>query len=170
MDYTIEFSKLVHGLNKFSFSIDEKFLCNFDFSPIKKADCKAKLELLKSENMLDLNFSFEGTAHCVCDICLDEFEIPIENEFSLLIKFTDGLNNLDDQEIIYLNRKEHMYDLSAFLYESFLLSIPTKKSCELANKKHNETVIEKLEKTNSNTENQTNDPRWDKLKELYKNN
>ncbi len=169
-DYTIEFSKLVQGLNSLCFAVDDKFLSDFEFSPTKTADTQANLELLKSDNMLDLKFNLDGTAHCTCDICLDEFEVPIEDSFSLLIKFTEDNNNLDDQEIIYLNRKEHQYNISQFLYESFLLSIPSKKSCELANKEHNIEVMKKLEKTNEEIQNQSNDPRWDKLKDLYTNN
>ena len=66
----IEFPKLRAGTNQFEFKVDEKFLSEYEYSPVKQADITILLNLFKTDNMLDLDFSLSGTANVVCDTCL----------------------------------------------------------------------------------------------------
>lgn len=171
--YIVEFNKLQTGNNEFSFPINDSLLSEYEHSPIKKADAKCHLTLHKSENMYDLVFKIDGTALASCDICLDEVNLPISNESSLIIKLTDGITNLDDDEIIYLPKGLHEFDFKQLIYEFFLLAIPTKVSCEDAGKEHNEAFIGQLteDETEENEDEKENtDPRWDALKNLYNKN
>lgn len=167
-DYIVEFSKLKAGTNEFSFVIDHNFLQAYEFSPVKDANAAIKLNLFRTENMMELHFTLSGNARVSCDTCNDEFDLPLSESFSLIIKLTDGPNNLDDDEIIYLNKKEIQYDLRQYLYESFLLSLPRKKGCEMAGKSHNPDTLKHM--TTADEQNEEPDPRWDSLKNLFNKN
>jgi uncharacterized metal-binding protein YceD (DUF177 family) len=127
--------------------------------------------------MLDLDFMLSGTANVVCDTCLAAVDMPISLEFKLVIKFSDS-ENLADDEIIYLNRGEHEYDLKQFLYESLIVAIPSKKSCDEVPepKPCNKDVLAKIglvtnvEEAEEESGEKDTDPRWDKLKDIFNNN
>lgn len=173
----IEFPKLRAGANQFEFKVDEKFLSDYEYSPVKQADVDIKLNLFKTENMLDLDFMLSGTANVVCDTCLAAVDMPISLIFKLVIKFSDS-ENLADDEIIYLNRGEHEYDLKQFLYESLIVAIPSKKSCDEVPepKPCNKDVLAKIglvtnvEEAEEESGEKDTDPRWDKLKDIFNNN
>jgi uncharacterized metal-binding protein YceD (DUF177 family) len=115
---------------------------------------------------------------CECDVCLEDFELPVDEEFKLLIKLSET-ENYEDDEIIYITEKVIEYDLTQYLYESMMLSIPTRKTCDMSdNKKCNKEVIAKLEELShieeeeededDENEDKTN-PTWDKLKGIFNN-
>ncbi len=164
--YTVEFNKLQIGRNEFSFPINDSLLDEFEYSPIKKANATCHLELIKSDSMYDLVFKIEGLASASCDVCLDEFDLSLNNESNLLIKLTDGITNIDDDEIIFLPKALHEFDFKQFIYEFFLLAIPSKISCEDANKEHNQAFIDKLSDTEIEDDTENIDPRWAALKNL----
>jgi uncharacterized metal-binding protein YceD (DUF177 family) len=170
--YTIEFNKLRLGPNEFEFELDDKFLSEFEFSPFQKANVKVLLKLFKTENLYDLKFDLKGTVLTVCDTCAEDINLPVQQEFGMLMKLSET-NNFDDPEIVYIARTEIAYDLKQFLYESLLLAVPTRKSCEELPepKKCNPEILERLakqEQAEDGKEEKGNekDPRWSKLKDL----
>jgi uncharacterized metal-binding protein YceD (DUF177 family) len=173
-EYTIEFNKVRMGPNEFEFVLDDKFLADFEYSPIKKANVEVSLQMIKTENLYDLKFHFEGIVSSTCDTCADEIDIPINDNFEMLMKLSE-VSNFEDFEIVYLARTEIEFDLTQYLYESLLLAVPQRKNCsELAISKNcNPEVIkllgqiEKEEDENIEEESEDkSDPRWNKLKDL----
>ena len=182
--YLIEFNKLVMGLNEFNFILDDQFLSEFEFSPVNQGFIEVDLKLIKSENMYDLKFDFKGTVKLPCDTCAEDLDLPIKQKFGMMMKLSEE-NNFDDIEIMYLARTEISYDLTQYLYESLLLAIPQRKSCDgfPEPKPCNEQVLKRLTKVeyieeeedeemdddgdrdDGNDEGE-NDPRWNKLKDL----
>lgn len=167
--YLIEFNKLQHGLNEYEFEINEEFLSDFEFSPIKSADIKADASVSKSENMLEFEIHLLGSALVPCDTCLTEINLPVDEYFDFIIKMSEE-NNFDDPEIIYLNRNEISYDLKQFLYESVLLSLPHVKNCDGLEepKPCDQTVLSRIQSQVDSDDEGTDDPRWDKLKDILK--
>lgn len=173
--YLIELPKLRQGLNEFEFVIDSAFLSEFEYSPVREANAKVALQLFKSATLLDLHFTLTGTVVQPCDQCLVQIPLPVSDTFTLVIKFSDEKRPSDD-EIVYLHRNDHEYDLKQFLYESFLLAIPSRKTCDniTGEKPCDEAVLAKLRNDSEdngkgNPAGET-DPRWEKLKTLLNNN
>lgn len=167
-EYTIEFNKLYTGSNHFEFVLNDAFFARIEGSVVSTANALVKLELVKSETMYDLHFTLKGTAGETCDNCLDEITLPIENEFHLLMKISENEDYSDD-EIIYVTKKLLEYDLSQYLYESFVLSMPSRKVCEMAGKTCNPELASKInnfDEGNNDTGNESN-PMWDKLKGIF---
>ena len=72
-----------------------------------------------------------------------------------------------DDEIIYITKKILEYDLTQYLYESFVLSIPTRKVCEMTNKKCNQELATKINNFESEDYGDGSNPMWDKLKGIF---
>lgn len=159
------------GLNEYTFDINDGFLSTIEGAAVQHADAQVKLNLLKFENLYDLSFHLTGSVLCECDVCLEEFKLPLDAEYKLLIKVSET-ENYEDDEIIYITEKLIEYDLSSYLYDSLMLAVPQRKVCEMSgNKQCNEEVITKLEELNQpieDEEEKNNNPTWDKLKDMFK--
>lgn len=172
--YSIELNKLTDGNNRLDFLIDESFLQNFPYSPVKQANVNVTLQLFKSEFLMELEFTFNGTAQVVCDTCLTEIPYPVNAQYRMIIKKAEE-SNFSNDEMIYLGKNEIEFDLTQYLYESFILCLPSKIGCEnIAEPKPcNKEMLAKLtpdDALQGEEEKQQIDPRWDKLKDIIKNN
>ena len=170
-EYIIEFTKLRKGENEFTFIINDKFLADFEGEHAIYSNAEVKLILFKTENMYDLSFDLTGTIRMNCDVCLDDFDLLLNNNFHLIMKISE-VENYSDDEIIYIKPNTLEYDLKQYLYESVLVSLPIKKVCSLGNKECNSEVLKKIEELKTNTnEDQSDetDPRWDNLKGIFNN-
>ncbi|MCU0442987.1 MAG: DUF177 domain-containing protein [Bacteroidia bacterium] len=153
------------------FNLNRSFLASIEGSTLSESAVTADLVLTKTPNLYELNFNLTGTVICECDVCLEEFSLPINHDFELIMKVS-VTENYDDDEIIYITDKLLEFDLSQYLYESLILSIPVRKVCDLSGTKTcNQEAIAKLEQLNhlEQPEGETN-PAWDKLKDILKNN
>ena len=87
---------------------------------------------------------------------------------NFIVKFSNTSENFSD-EIIFLPIGSHEIDVTNHLYETIILSLPTRKVHPKVKDGtlENEITI-KLKELEPNLENQTfeNDSRWDKLKDL----
>lgn len=161
------------GVNEYTFLLNDEFLAKIEGAAVTHANVTATLRLFKVESMYELKFHLKGSVVCECDVCLEDFELPMDEQFKLLIKVSES-ENYDDDEIIYITEKVIEYDLSQYLYESVMLSIPTRKTCDMSGTKEcNKEVIAKLEELSHIEEEENDDdttnPTWDKLKGIFNN-
>ncbi len=162
-EYIIEFNKVRNGDNTYVFQLHNEFLEAMGTNEYGKVDVVANILVTKTENMYTVKANFSGTAEVVCDICLDEFSYPVNGNYGFIIKQSE-VEKYDDDEIIYITPVTIEFDLSQFLFDSFVLSIPYKKTCSLVNKKCNAEVMAKLDKMKQDLEKENGpDPRWEKL-------
>jgi len=171
--YIVEFNKLRFGKNEFTFPIGTDLYEEVADKPFESANVQCEVTLDKKESMYEMQFRITGSVLTTCDTCLDDFDLPLDKTYYLLIKLIDGPENLNDDEIIYLPKGLHEFDFKQFIYDYFLLAIPTKISCEDADKEHNQAFIDKIktdEGDDEEDENPESDPRWDALKNFYNKN
>ncbi|PZR22165.1 MAG: hypothetical protein DI539_06160 [Flavobacterium psychrophilum] len=171
-EFLIPFVGLKQGKHQFEFEINKEFFDDFGFDEYNDVNVKVNLVLEKKITMLELSFKHKGTVNVPCDITNEDFDLPIKGKLNLVVKFGDEYNN-DHDEILVLPHGEYQVDVSQYIYEMIVLSVPSKrihpgvkdgtvaadildKLNELAPK-----VEAKKEETKENT-----DPRWDELKKL----
>ena len=153
------------------FDIDDTFFDGFEETEIKKGNVKVETRLNKKVNLLEFDFYIKGVVSISCDRCLDDFEMQIESENKLFVKFGEQFEEQTD-EIITLSFEEHEIDLSQFIYEYIHLSLPYRRvhpDDENGESLCNKEMLKKLEEY-SVREEEHHDPRWDDLKNLYMNN
>jgi uncharacterized protein len=165
--YKIQFIQLDNGSHNFDYQLGDAFFEAFENSKITKADISAQVVLTKEQaHMFDLDFFITGKAEMVCDRCLDNFYLPIKNEFNLLVKLTEKERE-NEHDITYLPMNTFQINIANYLYEIICLAIPMQVKCEdSGEKKCNKEVEKKLNELNASNKEMEIDPRWDELKKL----
>ena len=165
--YLIKFSGLKEGLHLFDYEIGNKFFKNFDYYDFLDANILVKLKLDKQSTLLNLKFSFDGKLMVQCDVSMESFNLDLQTEHSVVVKFKDDIISSDDK-VLFLPAGSHSIDVSHLIYESIILAVPQKKVHPgIVNGSLKSEIVEKLEelKPKKNFKEKT-DPRWDKLKDL----
>ena len=163
----IKFSGLKEGIHLFNYELGIKFFKNFDYYDFLDAKLFAKLELEKQSTLLNLKFSFNGEIEVQCDVSMESFNLDLETEHAVVVKFKDDIISTDDK-VIFMPAGSHSIDVSHLIYESIILAVPQKKVHPgIENGSLKSEIVEKLEalKPKKNFKEKT-DPRWDKLKDL----
>jgi uncharacterized metal-binding protein YceD (DUF177 family) len=171
-EYLIPFIGLKLGKHQFEFKINKKFFDHFSFDEFESSDITAEVVLEKKSTMLEINFKHKGTVNVPCDTTGEQFDLPIKGKIKLVVQFGDEFNN-DNDELLILPHGEHQIDLSQYIYEMIVLSVPHKrvhpgvKDGTLqteALKKLNELKVKEIKEEVKKEDDI--DPRWDKLKQL----
>ena len=163
-EYLIPFVGLKIGKHQFDYQIDN----TFEFNDVS---VKVDIVLEKKSTMLELDFKHKGTVNVPCDVSGEEFDLPIKGKLKLLVKFGDAFND-DNEELLILPHGEYQVDVSQYIYELIILSVPLRRVHPGVKDGSLSDVIEKLEslspKENKKEEQQNNDidPRWENLKKL----
>lgn len=121
------------------------------------------------------DFVISGTLELKCDVCLREFDRPVQIEAQLLIKFMEEDVSEITDDILVLNKNDFEFSIADFLYEHINLAVPYYVKCdeELDGRGCDEemlAVLNKLEPKEQEDTAETNDPRWQMLEKLKKNN
>lgn len=171
-EFLIPFVGLKLGKHRFDFQINKKFFDNFDYHEYEDCDIKVDVVLEKKSTMLELDFKHKGTVNVPCDLTNEMFDLPIKAKLHLVVQFGENFNN-DNEELLILPHGEHQIDVSQYIYEMIVLSVPLKrihpgiKDGTLKTEtleKLTELSIKEQKKESKKEENI--DPRWDKLKQL----
>lgn len=169
--FKIPFIGLKQGKHSFDYEIDNQFFETFGFNEFNDSSLLVQLIFDKKSTLFELDFSVSGHVNIDCDISLEPYEQKISGSFPLIVKFGPEYND-DNDEILIIPQESYELDVSQFIYELIILSVPTKKvhpkvldgtmDSEALNK------LKELEiKQHKSSENEDNiDPRWDKLKKL----
>lgn len=121
--YTIAFRGLGIGSHDFRFEVGGDLFRDFENTEIKDAACEADVRLERAETMLTLDVAIGGSVVVPCDRCLEDCSVPVDFEGRLLVKFSDEAREYDG-EVLWLHPAESEIDLTQYLYESVVLSLP----------------------------------------------
>jgi uncharacterized metal-binding protein YceD (DUF177 family) len=173
--YLIPFVGLKLGKHNFEYQISNAFFEIFDYDEFQNSEIKVNVVLEKKNSMLELFFKHEGTVNVPCDLTSEDFDLPIEGEMKLIVRFGDEYNS-DNEELLILPFGEFEIDIAQYLYEMIVLSVPLRrvhpgvKDGSLKTEaltKLNELILEERTEENKEENKEENiDPRWDKLKKL----
>ena len=171
-DFLIPFIGLKLGKHQFEYQINNKFFENFDFDEYEDSQVKVNLVFDKKSTFMELNFKHKGTVNVACDTTGEMFNQPIKGSIKLVVQFGEEFNN-DNDELLIIPHGEHQLDISQYIYEMIVLSVPLKRIHpgikdgtlkSVALDKLNELKVKDTKKEHKTEENI--DPRWDKLKQL----
>lgn len=172
--YNIQFDRLKLGKHEFNFNPDEAFFNCFEKSTVKEGDISVLLVFFKQSNtFFNLDFYIKGITKQICDRCLSDFELSIDEKYNLIIKFksedaeSDVKNKPIDDDIIFLTPETKEINVAQYIYEFINLSIPMKKACEEPNENCDTEILKKLNQINKSKG--KIDPRWEALKKLTDN-
>jgi uncharacterized metal-binding protein YceD (DUF177 family) len=170
-EFVIQFIGLKEGEHNFEYKIDNKFFNHFEYDEYNDADLDVKVVLNKKATLLELHFIVSGSVNINCDLTNEPFNQVIENDFNLVVKFGNEYND-DNEEILIIPHSEYEINISQYIYELIVLSVPLKRVHPgVIDGSLNSEILNKLEELSpkgleEKTENEEIDPRWNTLKKL----
>ncbi len=167
-EYSIPFKGLKLGEHQFRYLIEKKFFDTYQYDDFLDSNVVVTLNFVKKNTLFELQFTVSGTVLVNCDVSGEEYNQPINGELDLIVKFGDEFNN-DNEEILIIPHNEYELDVSQYIYELIVLSVPIKRiHPQVVDGTLKSKALDKLAKMQNKADNKQIDPRWDKLKELIK--
>ncbi len=130
-EFEIPWFGLKEGLHEFHYHVTDKVLedlgyGNTDYTGL---DATVTLKFDKQSSFFQLHFDVDGTVDVPCDRCGDMFKMALWDEFDLIVKLTSDQPEEEEEEeeeddIVFIPRSETVLDVSRWVYEFILLSIP----------------------------------------------
>ena len=152
----------------YEFIIEDSFFQVFNYSDWSTGNVLAHVNVEKQIDGVTLDFQLNGTVKVICDRCLEYYEQAISFKQQLIVKFGDVAEEIDDN-LVVVPRDKQKLDISGYLYEYLLLSLPLKKvhpDSDTGVYGCNREMLRKLEQHTVKDKTEKNDPRWDELKKL----
>ncbi|MFI3305873.1 MAG: DUF177 domain-containing protein [Rikenellaceae bacterium] len=124
--YSIDFKDLSYGDHSFEFKVDDKLYALYEGCEVSGGECDVTVEMQRSESMLNLSVEIAGDAVVECDRCLEPCSVEIDYLAPLIVRFSDEeeLAGEYDGEVMWLPTASSNIDLTHYIYESILLSLP----------------------------------------------
>lgn len=169
-EFNIPFVGLKEGSHLFEYQIDKKFFEAFQFDEFDNAQVKTTVAFVKKSTLFELSFTINGTVTVPCDVTNELFDLPIAGDLNLVVKFGPEFNDEHD-EILILPHEAYQINVAQYIYELIVLSVPTKRiHPSVTDGSMQSETLKKLEELRINkektVEEESADPRWDKLKDL----
>ncbi len=169
-DFDIEFVGLKNGTHHFRYRIDDAFFALFEKSPVQGGNVELEVTFEKDNHLFQLHFDFTGTLTVNCDRCLTEIAYPVDTTFELMVKTVENPADApDDENITHISPADIKFNIAAPIYDSLVLELPLARYCEDVGKTCDPAVLDKLREMQAHRDEEA-DPRWDKLKEIFKDN
>ncbi|MBP6623641.1 MAG: DUF177 domain-containing protein [Chitinophagaceae bacterium] len=126
--YDIAFVGLKPGIHEYNYQIDDSFFENFEKPEFNQTQIEVKLSFDKKQGIFLLKFAINGKIIIACDRCGDDYEMNLWDEFELVVKQIDdelvAQKADEDAEVAYIGRSESLLDVSPWIYEFIILSVP----------------------------------------------
>ena len=174
--YEIAFVGLKLGEHEFHYDLQDEFFNEKVAEPIKGMHASVKLLLDKHKDFILLKFQTGGNATVNCDRCGNELKANLWDEFNVVVKLVENPDEMNEQEVdadvLYIARSESHLDISDWLYEFVMLSIPSQNECGFDKNGEalcNKEVLQKLEEMKNQVEVQKENSIWKGL-EKFKDN
>jgi uncharacterized metal-binding protein YceD (DUF177 family) len=126
-EYEIAWQGLKPGPHIYAYDIDDRFMQERDADEsFTDWDAKVNLKFDKHEGFFMLHFDVDGSVIVPCDRCGDDFKLRLWDEFDLVIKLMgDEAGKIEDEDdVVFIPRSETVIDISNWLYEFVMLSVP----------------------------------------------
>ena len=166
-EFVIPFVGLREGQHSFDFDIDTTFFNEFEFSDFNAASIKVNLLFEKKPSMMNLKFTAKGSVGLTCDVSNEEFDYSIKTSLDWIVKFGEDFDD-DHDEFLILPHGSYQVSVAQPIYEMIVLAVPVKKVHPgVLDGSLDSTLLNRLEELQPKEEKlDSNDPRWDKLKDL----
>jgi uncharacterized metal-binding protein YceD (DUF177 family) len=131
-EFEIAWLGLKLGEHVYEFNVRDEFMHEHG-APAETHEWNAQVKLRfdRQQSFFRLHFDVSGSVVVPCDRCGDDFALNLWDEFDLLVKLTgeDEDEEATDEEadVAFVSRHETVIDISTWLYEFVMLSLPLQK-------------------------------------------
>ena len=129
-EYEIAWQGLKPGVHTFLYEMDDRFMEHYNIEgEFKDWNVRVTLTFDKKNSFFLTHFDVDGNVTVPCDRCGDDYRLGLWDEFDLVIKLTgDDANEVaDEDDVVFIPRSETVIDISNWLYEFIMLSVPLQR-------------------------------------------
>jgi len=162
--FVIPVTSLRMGRNELDFSADWRFFQRFESSPVQQGRFDISVVFDKFLDHWHLLFEISGKMDTECDRCLAPIALPVSGTHELYVKFDDSDDG--NSEVVTLPRETTQFDISQFVYEFVVLSIPIIKRYDCERDEVLPCDTEMLSKLSGHTQAIDDSGQWDALKQI----
>jgi len=171
----LKLKTLPFGTHAIECHVDESFFNTDEQTEVRRADVNVTVEVTrKSESTYHLEITCQGTLTTSCDRCLDDLDLPVDENYSLNVEQmgTEPDDSRDDLLIVPSGWRE--LDVAPLVRDTVLLAMPM-THCHESEDECNPAMLDvldshRVEAVPDSDDNQSEttgtDPRWEALKKL----
>jgi uncharacterized metal-binding protein YceD (DUF177 family) len=177
--FKLPLKSLSQGEHVFNYHLDKQFFANMESADIHDADLDVTLTVNYRGDVYDLVFKVTGHVVILCDRCLDDLELPIDETYHIMVKYGETYND-DSDVLLEIPYSDNDLNVAYMLYDTVSLAIPIKhvhpagkcnRQMSAVLKKHRVEEGEPLDDDDSDEETSDEvtgdiDPRWNALKDF----
>lgn len=166
--FIIPLQSLEDGVHEIYFKINKEFIEDHSIEGMLDIQIDVNVIFTKRPQVHSLQISISGIVTMPCDRCLEPVIIQITNSQTCIVKQAT-LNDdfADSEDVLLYQHDEKDLQISHLIYENIMVSLPIKKVHE--DNKCDTFMTSFIKENEQNKKEQTTDPRWDSLKNIFKN-
>ena len=170
--FKIDLKALTEEATSLAFQLDDSYFGALSDAEIKGGSLHVSGSIRKAVGFFELLFDISGTVRIPCDRCLDDMDQPVETQLRLVAKLVASelvAGSPDEDDIVMVDERDGVLDLSWFIYESIALAVPIQHVHQPGD--CNDAMMRVLSehsaaRSSDADAKQKIDPRWEKLKGL----
>ena len=170
--FKIDLKALTEEVTSLAFQLDDSYFGALSDAEIKGGSLHVSGSIRKAVGFFELLFDISGTVRIPCDRCLDDMDQPVETQLRLVAKLVASelvAGSPDEDDIVMVDERDGVLDLSWFIYESIALAVPIQHVHQPGD--CNDAMMRVLSehsaaRSRDADAKQEIDPRWEKLKGL----
>lgn len=165
--FKVDLQRLLGAEIVLRFHLDDAYFEAIGAPDVRKGQLDTMLTIRKLTGGFELHFHTEGVVQVACDLCLDDMEQTVVADDCVMAKF--GTTDDADDDTVTVDERNPVLDVSWLIYEFVELAIPVRHVHEPGG--CNSAMTQLLHEHSSGqrdaeNDNQTADPRWERLKNL----
>ena len=118
----IDLNALKEGENLIARDLQDEFFATIEADTVRKGSVHVRISALRKGERFEFAVQVKGVVNVPCDLCLDDLELLIENEGTLLAQLGDHPAEADG--LVVVDKRAGWIDLSWFVYETIVLAVP----------------------------------------------
>lgn len=124
--YEIAYAGLPVGQSVMEFDFDSSLFVDCAESGVEAGSGKITLDITKHASMLEVTATIVGQVEVECDRCADIYTQPIDYKGSVIVKISEEQGEYDG-DIIWVDPRSTSVDMTLWIYESIILSLPMQR-------------------------------------------
>ena len=122
--YKIDLRGMKEVNASYDLSVDNEFFAHIDGPEVQKGKVQVMLDVHRSVDTYEMNFTLDGTIVVSCDRCLDEMDLDIHTTGKLQVKL--GADYGEQGDVVIIPEAEGVINVAWYIYEFVALAIPMK--------------------------------------------
>lgn len=125
--FDVKIQSLSNNEHSFVFEFNQALLEHFsDELEMKNTFGDCKVNIIKTDMMLETSFLITGSTELTCDRTLKKFTYSLDLKNKILFKF-GGFDEEISEDMIVIDRNKSIINIANYIYEFVILKIPAKR-------------------------------------------